>query len=269
MPPHCFDIEGRPPLYSLAGICYGSLWCRRSACRLPRLPSTAYLSMIVFNREQTREIDRRAAADYGMSGLVLMENAGRGVADKLSQWGAKGPVVVCCGKGNNGGDGFVLARHLDLRGISVRVLLWAEPRELSGDAAVNYSIIAKSGLPIEVFGRRHDSEKLAAQLFDAEWVVDALLGTGSRGEPRPPLGEVIEQLNHARAPKVAIDIPSGLDCDTGAAAAATVRARHTCTFVAMKPGFFEPGVAAYTGQVHVLDIGAPRRLLEEVATTIS
>lgn len=221
--------------------------------------------MIVLNREQTREIDRRAVADYGMSGLVLMENAGRGVADKLSQWGAMGPIIICCGKGNNGGDGFVLARHLDLRGVPVGVLLWAKPDELSGDAAVNYNIIARSGLPIEAFGQRHDAEKLTAQLADAEWIVDALLGTGSRGEPRPPLDEVIEQLNAARAPKVAVDIPSGLDCDSGAAAAATIRASHTCTFVAMKPGFLLPGAAAYTGEVHVLDIGAPRRLLEEIA----
>lgn len=223
------------------------------------------MTPLVLNREKTRDIDRRAVSDYGMSSLVLMENAGRGVADVLWQLGAKGPIVVCCGKGNNGGDGFVLARHLDLRGMEVRVLLWAEPQELTGDAAVNFSILERSGVPIHVFGSQHDAGRLAAHLQGAEWIVDALLGTGARGEPRPPLAEVIEQLNANLAPKLAIDLPSGLDCDTGAAASATIRANHTCTFVALKPGFLVHGAAAYTGEVRVLDIGAPRRLLEEVA----
>ncbi|HEV3344582.1 MAG TPA: NAD(P)H-hydrate epimerase [Pirellulales bacterium] len=220
----------------------------------------------VLNREQTREVDRRAAAEYGMSTLVLMENAGRGVADKFSSWGASGPVVICCGKGNNGGDGFVLARHLDLRGLSVYVLLWAEADELSGDAATNFAILQKSGVPLEILGKRHDPARLARHLADAQWVVDALLGTGATGPPRPPLDAVIEQLNAGPAPIVAIDLPSGLDCDTGAAARPTIRARHTCTFVAAKPGFFTPDAEVYTGQVHVLDIGAPRRLIESIST---
>jgi NAD(P)H-hydrate epimerase len=219
----------------------------------------------VLNREQTREVDRRAAADYGMSTLVLMENAGRGVADKFSSWGATGPVVVCCGKGNNGGDGFVLARHLDLRGVSVHVLVWAEASELSGDAATNFGILQKAGVPLEIFGKRHDPARLARQLAGAQWVVDALLGTGAKGPPRPPIDAVIEQLNASGVPIVAIDLPSGLDCDTGEAAKPTIRARHTCTFVAAKPGFFVPGAAACTGQLHVLDIGAPRRLIESMS----
>lgn len=219
---------------------------------------------LVLNQAETREIDRRAVEEFGMSGLVLMENAGRGVADKLCQWGTQGPVVICCGKGNNGGDGFVVARHLDLRGIDVRVLLWVEPRELTGDAAATFNILEIAGLPIDVFGRRHDADRLTKHLDGAEWIVDALLGTGARGEPRSPLDQVIEQLNAATAPKVAIDLPSGFNCDTGEASAHTVRARHTCTFVALKPGFLVPGAAAYTGEIHVLDIGAPRRLIESM-----
>lgn len=217
---------------------------------------------LVLNRAETREIDRRAVEEFGMSSLVLMENAGRGVADKLCQLGARGPVVICCGKGNNGGDGFVLARHLDLRGIDARVLLWAKPGDLTGDAAANFQIIAKAGLAMDLFGNRHDAGRFEEQLGGAEWIVDALLGTGARGEPRPPLDEVIEQINTAAAEKLAIDLPSGFDCDTGQAAAHTVRARHTCTFVALKPGFLAPGAAAYTGEIHVLDIGAPRKLLQ-------
>jgi len=215
------------------------------------------------NRRQSQEVDRRAVAEYGMTGLVLMENAGRGVVDVLARLGIHGPVVVCCGGGNNGGDGFVIARHLDLRGYSVRVGLWCDPARLQGDAAANYSILAKTNVPIECFGPEHEAMRLAEFLHGAAWIVDALLGTGSRGDPRPPLDRVIDQLNEHPAAKLAVDLPSGLDCDSGAASQHTIRAGHTCTFVAPKAGFLTPGSEAYTGQVHVLDIGAPRKLVED------
>jgi NAD(P)H-hydrate epimerase len=220
--------------------------------------------VLTANREQSRAVDRRAIQEYGILGLVLMENAGRGVADVLCRLGISGPVVVCCGKGNNGGDGFVIARHLEIRGHAVRVLLWAKPEELSGDAAANYAILAKSDVPIEVFGADYDAHQLARHLAGAAWVVDALLGTGARGEPKPPIDAVIEQINASGVPVVAVDLPSGLDCDSGVAARHTIRAAHTCTFVAMKPGLLQPGAAQYTGEVHVLDIGAPPKLVAEV-----
>ncbi|HEY2838948.1 MAG TPA: NAD(P)H-hydrate epimerase, partial [Pirellulales bacterium] len=161
------------------------------------------------------------------------------------------------------GDGFVLARHLDLRGLPVRVALSADPANLRGDAATNFAILSRSDIPIEIFGDTHDAPRLERMLKGAEWIVDALLGTGSRGEPRPPLDQVIEQLNAHPAPKLAVDLPSGLDCDTGVATTHTIRADHTCTFVAQKPGFLVPSAHAFTGEVHVLDIGAPRKLIEE------
>jgi len=214
-------------------------------------------------RAQVREVDRRAAREYGMSSLVLMENAGRGVADCLGRLGIGGPVAICCYKGNNAGDGMVIARHLDLRCTAVKVLLWAAD-ELVGDAAANFRILEKSDVPLALFGHRHNPARLAEALHGADWIVDALLGTGARGEPRPPLGAVIDALNAQPAKRLAVDVPSGLDCDTGAAARHTFRADHTCTFVAAKPGFYVDGAAAYTGQVHVLDIGAPRKLIESV-----
>ena len=220
--------------------------------------------MLTITRQQSREVDRRAIEEYGIPGLVLMESAGRGTTDVLCRLGIDGPVVICCGKGNNAGDGFVVARHLEIRGFDARVLLWAEPAELTGDAAANYAILAKTEVPIEVFGGTHDPERLARHLAVAAWVVDGLLGTGARGEPRPPLDAVIDQINGSGVPVLAIDLPSGLDCDTGEAARHTIRARHTCTFLATKPGFLTPGRGQYTGRVHVLDIGAPRRLVEEV-----
>ena len=220
--------------------------------------------MLTANREQSREVDRRAIQQYGIPGLVLMENAGRGTTDVLCRLGIAGPVLVCCGKGNNGGDGFVVARHLEIRGYEARVLLWADPAELGGDAAANYAILAKMDVPIEAFGAVHDPDRLARHLAGAAWIVDALLGTGARGEPRPPMDAVVDQLNGSGVPILAIDVPSGLDCDTGQAARHTIRARHTCTFVAMKAGFLPPGAAPYTGDVHVLDIGAPAKLMREV-----
>ena len=105
----------------------------------------------VLNRQQSRRLDTLAIERYGMTGLVLMENAGRDVADVLCGLGISGTVVICCGKGNNAGDGFVLARHLDLRGHDVRVLLWADPAELVGDAEANYRILEKTDVPIELF----------------------------------------------------------------------------------------------------------------------
>lgn len=204
-------------------------------------------------RDQARELDRRATDQYGLPSIVLMENAGRGVADTLCRFGIDGRVVICCGGGNNGGDGFVVARHLDLRGYAVSVLCWADPRRMSPDTQANFD--ALGDLPIG-----EDLDELAG----AAWIVDALLGTGSRGEPRPPFGEVIDAINRAGRPVLAVDLPSGLDCDTGEPARSTVRATHTCTFVAPKRGFLNPAAAPYLGQVHVLDIGAPRKLVEEI-----
>jgi NAD(P)H-hydrate epimerase len=223
------------------------------------------MTPIAFTREQSRRVDQIAAEEFGFSGLVLMENAGRGVADVLCRLGVAGPVLICCGKGNNAGDGLVIARHLDLRGHKVRVLLWAEPDGLTGDAAANFRILAKSDVPIEVFGAVQDEARLAKLLDGAAWIVDALLGTGARGEPRPPLDSVIDQLNAAAAPKLAIDLPSGLDCDTGRPAQHTIRAAETCTFVTAKIGFLAREAAPYIGRLHVLDIGTPRKIVEQVA----
>ncbi len=250
---------------------------------------------LILARNQVREVDRRAVQEYGMSGLVLMENAGRGTADVLcglmgEQRREAGNIVVVCGKGNNGGDGFVVARHLDLRGVRVKVILLAEPGELGGDAAANFAIIEKAGMPIKVFatatpfedsGRatlqdsamRKDSGRVTpdfsqfdAEIMGAAWLVDAILGTGASGEPKSPYAEAIERMNASGVPILAVDLPSGLDCDTGAAAKHTIRAAHTCTFVAAKPGFFVPGAEQYVGQLHVCDIGVPRRLIEQIVS---
>ena len=215
------------------------------------------------SREEVRALDRRAIEELGVPGVVLMENAGRGAAEVLIALGVPGPVAVCCGKGNNGGDGFVIARHLENRGLLVKVLLFARPEELTGDAAINYHIIARSGLPVRICAENTvDELALTQELARSAWIVDALFGTGLTGAVRPPLDRVIAVINASGAQVLAVDIPSGLDCDTGEPLGPTVRADHTVTFAAQKKGFSNPAARQWLGQVHVVDIGAPRVLLE-------
>jgi len=213
------------------------------------------------SRQRAGVLDYRATADFGLPSIVLMENAGRGVAEQLLQLGVHGTVVICCGSGNNGGDGFVIARHLDLRRLTVKVLLWGDDERRPADAATNYQVLSRSGVPI---ARGADVANLDGELSGADWIVDALLGTGARGEVRSPLAETITAINAAGARIMAVDLPSGLDANTGVPARHTIRAQHTCTFVALKSGFLTPGVEQFTGQVHVVDIGAPRKLVDEV-----
>ncbi len=158
----------------------------------------------------------------------------------------------------------MIARHLDLRGWPVKVLLFADPADLIGDAAANYRILERSDIPIGVLITTSDLARLDGELAAAEWIVDALLGTGATGKPRFPYDIAIDRINASGKPVCAVDLPSGLDCDTGASAAHTIRAAHTCTFVAAKPGFLASGADQFTGEVHVLDIGAPRKLVDEV-----
>lgn len=214
------------------------------------------------NRDEVREIDRRAIEEYGIPGIVLMENAGRGAAELLIELGINGPVVVFAGRGNNAGDGFVMARHLEIRGVQVRVLLFCEPDELRGDAATNYNILARAGTPVRLFGEQFNSSDVDRELAGADWIVDALLGTGTRGEVREPYATVIRSINAAGRRVLAVDLPSGLDCNTGKPLGACVRADHTATFVARKTGFDAPESRPLTGQVHVIDIGIPRAMLE-------
>ena len=216
------------------------------------------------SREEVRALDRRAAEEYGLPGVVLMENAGRNTAELLNALGIQGRVVVCCGKGNNGGDGFVIARHLDNRRVPVRVLLFARPEELTGDAALNYHVLARSGVPIIVHADGSLAEdEIRRELAEGEWVIDALLGTGLSRPVRPPLDRVMGLINDSGRRVLAVDLPSGLDCDTGRPLGVAVRAEHTATMAAWKKGFRAPEAKAYTGEVHLIDIGLPRRLLKQ------
>jgi len=225
-------------------------------------------------REQVRAVDLQAIGDYSLPGIVLMENAGRNAAHLLHALASAGTfpapwrVTIACGRGNNGGDGFVMARHLENLGAEIKILLASDPSVYRGDAAINHAVAVRAGIAINQLESAPVSEWSAA-LAGSDWIVDALLGTGSSGAPRGAVATAIRAINLPRDPHghspprkiFAVDIPSGLDCDTGLAAGECLRADVTATFVARKIGFDAPGASAFTGAVHVLDIGVPRRLL--------
>jgi NAD(P)H-hydrate epimerase len=211
---------------------------------------------------ESREVDRVAVERLGIPSLLLMENAGRGCADALYQRLRGGPVAVFCGAGNNGGDGLVIARHLAVRGIEVGVLLVPPASKLTGDAATNHRILRCCDVPIvELAGEGGPTAITEALDFfldePAEWIVDALLGTGAKGAPRPPYDSIIEWINAEDSRRLAVDVPSGLDADTGAASPTTIAADLTVTFVAAKSGFATPAARPYLGEVVVVDIGVP------------
>jgi NAD(P)H-hydrate epimerase len=207
---------------------------------------------------QSRALDRFAMDALGIPGVVLMENAGRNAAHLLLQLGARGPVAVCCGKGNNGGDGFVVARHLAVAGVPALTVLFADAATLTGDAAVNYAILTKCGLPVETMP---DESRLSAILAGADWVVDALLGSGLKGQVKAPFDRAIAAINACGKPVLAIDVPSGLDADTGLPLGTAVRATHTATVAANKAGFALDHARPYVGEVRVIDMGLPPGLI--------
>ncbi|MDF1647071.1 MAG: NAD(P)H-hydrate epimerase [Legionellaceae bacterium] len=213
------------------------------------------------SRVEARSLDEIAMKQYGILGIVLMENAGRGIFHDFLTYQPDGNIVLCCGQGNNGGDGFVLARYLDNACFSVHVLLFANPDTLKGDARINYEIMMNMGLSVTVISHEN-IEVIKPILSDADWIIDALFGTGLKGEVQTPFDEVIRYMNHAHKKVLAIDIPSGLDCDTGEALGVAVKATVTVSMVGVKQGFHCQEAKAYVGAVRVVDIGIPRKVLE-------
>jgi NAD(P)H-hydrate epimerase len=208
------------------------------------------------SRAEVRAFDQHAIEKLGIPGSVLMENAGRGAAEILQSLGVNGQVVICCGKGNNGGDGLVMARHLVNWGFDAESLVFAMPEDLTADALLQFKIVQKMGRPLRIIADvENQLDELTAVFANADWIVDALFGTGLTGSVRVPLDRVIDRINASGKRVLAVDIPSGLDCDTGLPLGATIRAEHTVTFVAPKLGFRNSASLEFTGRVHVVDIG--------------
>lgn len=213
-------------------------------------------------RAESRALDAQAEA-MGLSTLVLMENAGAGAANAFFEFAPRlGRSVILCGPGNNGGDGAVVARRLDASGHHVYVYWICSQDDLSPDARTQFGILKHSGVE-QVFRPAGLSEReLALQVAAADWAVDALLGTGLNRPVAEPIFDLIESINQLRKPVLAIDVPSGLDCDTGAPLGTAIKARVTATLVAPKIGFSQPTAKTYVGRIRTVELGLPRKLIE-------
>jgi NAD(P)H-hydrate epimerase len=222
----------------------------------------------VLSRDQSRAVDHHAVTVCRVPGLVLMENAGRGAAELVLERlrVAPGAVAVVCGAGNNGGDGFVVARRLLCVGQPVRVLFASARERLSGDALTNHDAWLGVGGPV-VSITEDNLALLESELARASIVVDAVFGTGLDREVTGFLAAVIDLINRAPGLRVALDVPSGLDADTGSALGVAVRAHETVTFAALKLGLETSTGAGYAGRVTVSDIGVPPRVLDAVGSS--
>jgi len=213
--------------------------------------------MTALNRQQSRDVDRLATENLGISGLTLMENAGRACTDAIAAHQFSS-VMLLCGKGNNAGDGFVIARHLLTREIPAIIIQLVNPESLSGDALTNYEILTKLPTTILFVDETNIVSALDELATDSNMaIIDCMMGTGGQGAPRPPFRQAIEWANRQPAFRIAIDIPSGLDCDTGQAGTPTFQAQQTLTMVATKIGFSLEAARQFTGNVSVIDIGIP------------
>ena len=252
------------------------------------------IKLRALSRQEVRVLDTKAAAELGLPTLVLMENAGRGAAALLAEVitqkdgqplgsdsvafrqatllppaATSQPlprVLILCGPGNNGGDGAVMARHLDSWGFPVQVVWFASQAELRGDAKTQWQILALSGMDQTAWddtnGASLQPDALDALVAGADWLVDGLLGTGLTRPLEGTLQLIVEAMNRSRMPVLALDLPSGLDADQGVPLGTAIRAQVTATFVAPKLGFAAAGASDYTSEVVVIDIGLPRCLLK-------
>ena len=209
-----------------------------------------------------RELDRQAIGDVGLPGLVLMEAAGRGTADaveELLRASAGRSALILCGPGNNGGDGFVIARHLADRGFEGVVALLGTADGLKGDAASTFRMLAR--FPVRVV---ECPAGVPSELWDRPWdvVVDAMFGTGLARPVEGPFADAVERANALPCPRVAVDLPTGVDADTGRVSGVAFRANLTVTFGVAKIGHWSYPGRGFTGRLEVVPIGIPRTAID-------
>lgn len=222
--------------------------------------------MHVTDVKAMREMDRRATTEYGIPGMLLMENAAMAVMKNLDL--SMNYYVLVCGPGNNGGDGFALAWKLKNLNKEVDVFYVSDGKEPAGDAKVFYDIIKNTEVPVEVLADSENLWSFVEALRDADVVVDALLGTGISREVTPLFKEVIEYMNDFSLKIVSVDIPSGLSADSGMPLPIAVTASKTVTFEAIKLGLLSYSAIPYTGLLVLEEIGIPKKLKEELADSV-
>lgn len=219
--------------------------------------------MKVITAESMQEIDRRTIAEFGIPGLELMENAGQRCAEEIiDRFGSTGNnwAVVIAGKGNNGGDGYVIARLLAGKGWNVSVFVLSSRAEISGDAAVNMERLDPGMVNFCVSDEEFQG-LLRDEILQADLIVDAMLGTGLNSDVSGLYRQAIELVNASGRPVVAVDIPSGVHATTGRVMGDAVRARLTVTFACAKPGHVLFPGADHTGRLVIADIGIPPELI--------
>ncbi len=224
--------------------------------------------MRIVTADVMRSLDRRTIEELGIPGAVLMENAGRGATDVLLEHFSdfhRGPVAIVCGAGNNGGDGFVIARCLHERRVSVRVYTLVPPERFRGDAGTFFNVMRKLEIPWQFLGEEGMSEAVLDGLRSSSCIVDAVFGTGLSRNVEGVYGEVLEGIGRAQRPVLAVDIPSGIHADSGRVLGVAVRAEWTATFGLPKRGLFLHPGASHAGTVRCVDIGIPGAFVEEMA----
>jgi len=224
--------------------------------------------MLSLSCTQVRQVDRDAMNQLGLPGLILMENAARGVCDAVVARGPWNTITILAGPGNNGGDGLAVARLLAAMGIESSVLLIRGGKPLSEDAAANLSFLQKSGITVaepSLDQIRSQMKNLATQ----DLIIDALLGTGIRGSVSSPFADVIRTANESTASILSVDVPSGMDCDLGIPCGDCIRAHTTVTFVAGKTGFLNPSARELIGELIICHIGIPQQWLQRWYQSLS
>jgi len=218
-------------------------------------------------REQMREMDQMTIEEMGLPGVVLMENAGRGaagVAVEMIEAKKSRSIMVMCGSGNNGGDGYVIARYLINWGHRVRVCALCPLDEVAGDARTQMDVLLAMQADVRPVLDHTELAAAARRFSHTHLVVDAVLGTGLKGEVRGIGAEAIEIMNSGSVPVLSLDIPSGLDANTGKPMGCAVEATRTATFHAPKVGFRQKGASKYVGKVVIVDIGIPKDVTRAV-----
>jgi NAD(P)H-hydrate epimerase len=219
--------------------------------------------MKVVTAEEMRKIDEKAIKELGIPGLTLMGNAGKRVVEVIKREFKdlkKKKVDVFVGKGNNGGDGLVVARLLNREKVKVKVFVTGKKRELKGDARTNLERALKKKIEVVELSNLRG---LKSELKESGLIIDALLGTGTKGEVKGFLASLIKILNGTNKPIISIDIPSGLDADRGRILGACIKATHTVTMGLPKRGLILFPGAKYAGRLSIVDIGIPKQLLED------